>query len=93
MIAMRYGALPIVRQTGGLNDTVRSCQLGQEDGTGFVFADYNAFDMQYVIRQAVDLYAMDHKRFAAVQQNAMTTDFSWGASARAYEALYRRICN
>ncbi len=42
MIAMRYGAVPIVRQTGGLNDTVRSCQVGQPDGNGYVFAAYDA---------------------------------------------------
>ena len=91
MIAMRYGAVPIVRQTGGLADTVRSCQMGQEDGNGFVFADYSAFDMQYVISQAVELYRSDLHGFRRVQKRGMTDDFSWNVSAGAYEALYERI--
>ena len=91
MIAMRYGAVPIVRQTGGLADTVRSCQLGQEDGNGFVFADYSAFDMQYVISQAVDLYRSDLHGFRRVQKRGMTDDFSWNVSAGAYERLYENI--
>ena len=91
MIAMRYGAVPIVRQTGGLADTVRSCQMGQEDGNGFVFADYSAFDMQYVISQAVELYRSDLHGFRRVQKRGMTDDFSWNASAGAYEALYEHI--
>ena len=91
MIAMRYGAVPIVRQTGGLADTVHSCQMGQEDGNGFVFADYSAFDMQYVIAQAVELYRGDLHGFRRVQKRGMTDDFSWNVSAGAYEALYERI--
>ena len=91
MIAMRYGAVPIVRQTGGLADTVRSCQMGQEDGNGFVFANYSAFDMQYVISQAVELYRSDLHGFRRVQKRGMTDDFSWNVSAGAYEELYARL--
>ena len=91
MIAMRYGAVPIVRQTGGLADTVRSCQVGQEDGNGFVFADYSAFDMQYVISQAVELYRSNLHGFRCVQERGMRDDFSWNASAGSYEALYEHI--
>ena len=91
MIAMRYGAVPIVRQTGGLADTVRSCQMGQEDGNGFVFADYSAFDMQYVISQAVELYRGDLHGFRRVQKRGMSDDFSWNVSAGAYEELYARL--
>ena len=91
MIAMRYGAVPSVRQTGGLADTVRSCQMGQEDGNGFVFADYSAFDMQYVISQAVELYRGDLHGFRRVQKRGMTDDFSWNVSAGAYEKLYARL--
>ena len=91
MIAMRYGAVPIVRQTGGLADTVRSCQLGQEDGNGYVFANYNAYDMLYTIHQAVELYREDREGFAAVQNRGMTDDFSWGASARSYRDIYASI--
>ena len=88
MIAMRYGAVPIVRQTGGLADTVRSCQMGQEDGNGFVFANYNAFDMLYTINQAVAMYRFERDNFRVVQHRGMTDDFSWNTSARAYRDIY-----
>ena len=91
MIAMRYGTVPIVRQTGGLADTVRSCQLGQEDGNGYVFANYNAYDMLYTIQQAVELYRTSREDFAKVQYRGMTDDFSWDASARAYRDIYASI--
>ncbi len=91
MIAMRYGTVPIVRQTGGLADTVRSCQLGQEDGNGYVFANYNAYDMLYTIQQAVELYRTKREDFSKVQYRGMTDDFSWGASARAYRDIYASI--
>ena len=91
MIAMRYGTVPIVRQTGGLADTVRSCQLGQEDGNGYVFANYNAYDMLYTIQQAVELYRTSREDFAKVQYRGMTDDFSWDTSARAYRDIYASI--
>lgn len=90
MIAMRYGTVPIVRQTGGLNDSVQSCQVGQEGGNGFVFADYNAFDMLHVIREAVSLYRNDKQGFSLVQHRGMTADFGWAASAEAYRAVYHK---
>ena len=91
MIAMRYGAVPIVRETGGLADTVRSCQLDQEDGNGYVFANYNAYDMLYTINQAVALYRFNRDDFRKVQSRGMTDDFSWGASARSYRDIYASI--
>ena len=91
MIAMRYGSIPIVRQTGGLNDTVHSCQVGQPGGNGFVFADYNAADMVHVIRQAVSLYRGDRAGFACVQRTGMEDDFTWHRSARTYQKLYREL--
>ena len=60
-------------------------------GNGFVFADYSAFDMQYVISQAVDLYRSDLHGFRRVQKRGMTDDFSWNVSAGAYERLYENI--
>ena len=89
MIAMRYGTVPIVRQTGGLNDSVRSCQVGQDDGTGFVFARYDAGDMLAVIRQAVALYHTAD--FGAVQRRGMREDFSWKRSAEAYRRIYANL--
>ena len=89
MIAMRYGTVPIVRQTGGLNDSVRSCQVGQKDGTGFVFARYDAGDMLSVIGQAVALYHSDG--FKVVQRRGMVADFSWKKSARTYRDIYASL--
>ena len=91
MIAMRYGAVPIVRQTGGLNDTVRSCQAGQCDGNGFVFADYRADDLLCVVQQAVHLYRNEAASYTCVQRVGMTDDFTWTRSARAYQKIYREL--
>ena len=88
MIAMRYGTVPIVRRTGGLNDSVHSCQMGQEDGTGFIFDSYNAEDMLCVISQASELYRDDKKGFDQVRYRGMTTDFSWDKSAEEYRKIY-----
>lgn len=91
MIAMRYGTVPIVRKTGGLADSVKSCQVGQKDGTGYLFDEYNAHDMLAVIRQAVGLYAGDRQGFAAVQRRGMMTDFSWLRSAKEYHEIYEKL--
>ena len=91
MIAMRYGTVPIVRKTGGLADTVRSCQAGQKDGNGFVFDNYNEYDMLYTIGQAVAMYRDNRKGYNDVQYRGMTDDFSWGASARSYRNIYASL--
>lgn len=91
MIAMRYGAVPIVRRTGGLADSVHSCQVGQPDGTGYLFERYDAGDMLAVIGQATGLYRGDRAGFAAVQQRGMTADFSWTRSARIYHDIYSKL--
>ena len=91
MIAMRYGAVPIVRRTGGLADSVHSCQVGQEDGTGYLFEGYNTGDMLSVIGQATGLYRGDRAGFAAVQRRGMTADFSWTRSARIYHDIYSKL--
>ena len=91
MIAMRYGAVPIVRRTGGLADTVKSCQVGQEDGTGYLFESYDAGAMLDVIGQATGLYRGDRKGFDTVRRRGMTSDFSWGRSAAAYRHIYENL--
>ena len=85
MIAMRYGTLPIVRETGGLKDTVQS------GFNGFTFANYDSGDMLYVIREAVELYHCNPATFKAMRKTGMTTDFSWNRSAEAYNEIYRTI--
>lgn len=91
MMAMRYGTVPIVRKTGGLADSVKSCQVGQEDGTGLLFNDYKVEDMLGVIHQAVQLYHGDRAGFGMVQKRGMTYDFSWKRSAADYHNIYQNL--
>jgi starch synthase len=82
LIAMRYGAVPVVRATGGLADTVR-------DGvTGFTFAQYSSDDFWHALRGALHIYRVDPESWRAIQRRGMSSDFSWEASARAYQQLY-----
>ena len=83
MIASRYGTVAIVRETGGLNDTIKA-GIG---GNGYSFNAYNAYDMLYVIREAVRDFA-DKEKWSDVQKRAMLTDFSWKNQAQKYEELY-----
>ena len=88
MIAMRYGTLPIVRETGGLKDSVQPYNMYTGEGTGFSFANFNAHEMAGVIRNAVALYHNNRSAFNGLVRNAMTTDFSFALSAEAYASLY-----
>lgn len=87
MIAARYGAVPIVRRTGGLNDTITPYNFERISGNGFMFNAYNAEEMLYVMDDALETYK-NKKVFGAIVKQAMTTDFSWNKSAREYEKLY-----
>ena len=93
MIPMRYGTVPIVRETGGLKDTVHPYEAWCGAGNGFTFADYNSGDMLYVIRQAVELYYDKPAEFANLRKSGMTEDFSWSRSAEAYNGIYQKICS
>ncbi len=85
MIASRYGTVPVVRETGGLNDSIKA-YTGVK-GNGFTFHDYNAHDMLYVINEAIRAYK-DKSVWQDVQRRAITTDFSWKVQAGEYEKLY-----
>ena len=87
MLAMRYGTLPIVRETGGLKDTVIPYNKYTGEGNGFSFANYNAHEMLYCIKDAVELYK-DKKAWRKLVINAMNTDSSWDKSARTYIGVY-----
>ena len=89
MVALRYGSIPIVRETGGLKDSVRD--LGSEDGNGFTFKSYNAQDMFDAVRRCTALYADKEKWLAAVA-TAMRCDNSWHRSAKVYRMLYKKLC-
>ena len=93
MIAMRYGTVPIVRETGGLKDTVHAYEAWNGEGNGFTFADYNAGDMAYVICEAIDLYHDNRAAFKKLQKRDMNEDFSWTRSAAEYHNIYESICN
>lgn len=90
MIASRYGAVPIVRETGGLADTIKSVRDDNCEGNGFTFANYNAHDMMYTVRRAVSFYR-DKKTWEKLTRRIMEIDFSWDRSAAEYIKLYRSI--
>ena len=85
---MRYGTIPLVRETGGLKDSVIPYNKFTGEGTGFSFANINVQEMTGVLYEAVSLYHNDKKAWKGLQKNAMTADFSWDRSARAYEEIY-----
>ena len=87
MIALRYGTLPIVRETGGLVDTVTPYNEFTKEGNGFTFTNYNAHDMLYVIRMALRVYE-EADTLRLLRQNAMAEDNSFAASAKEYKRLY-----
>ena len=91
MIAMRYGTVPIVRETGGLKDTVQPYESWRDAGNGFTFANYASGDMLYVIREAVYLYKDYPDAFGRLRKRAMECDFSWSRSAKDYLRIYANI--
>ncbi len=84
MISSRYGSIAIVRETGGLRDSITPYGAG---GNGFTFQNYNAYDMLYVINEAIDTY-QNKEEWAKLVKKAMDTDFTWAKSAQEYEGLY-----
>ena len=90
MIASAYGTVPIVRETGGLYDTIKPFDEYNGTGNGITFATYNAHDMLDAIWRAVGLYA-DKSKWDTLRKNAMKCDFSWNASARKYIELYSTL--
>lgn len=89
LIALRYRSVPIVRETGGLKDTVQPYNEFTGEGTGFTFSNYNAHDMLHIIRRAVFFYKNDRESWLKIQQNMKKGDFSWKKSAQQYIALYK----
>lgn len=91
LIAMRYGSVPIVRETGGLKDTVRPYNHDTGEGNGLTFYSYNAYDMLDAIQRAVGLYRDYKSDWAKVVENGMTGDYSWAATAKRYEEIYQNV--
>ena len=91
LISLRYGTLPIVRETGGLRDTVLSYNEFTGEGNGCSFFNYNAHDMLYVIERAVDIYKNKRDVFNMLAVRAMKGEYGWDQSAKKYLALYESI--
>ena len=91
LIAMRYGSVPIVRETGGLKDTVEPYNEYEDTGTGFSFANYNGDEMLNTINYAKHIYYDDKKAWDGIVRRGMSADYSWSNSAKKYEQLYDRI--
>jgi starch synthase len=89
MIAMRYGAVPVVRRTGGLTDTVADYNPKTGQGTGFLFKEYSAPALIACLRRALEVYR-DGNKWKRLMRNGMKQDFSWERSAEEYVKVYRK---
>ncbi|MCR5815831.1 MAG: glycogen synthase [Ruminococcus sp.] len=90
MISLRYGTIPIVRETGGLRDSIKDAGEPDGSGNGFTFKTYNAHDMLDALVRARSLYD-DKKKWGALVTKALKEDFSWKKSAELYIGLYKDI--
>ena len=88
MVALRYGTIPIVRETGGLRDSIQDS--GNGEGNGFTFANYNAHDMLFTIRRALKGYK-NKQGWSILVDRALNCDYSWGRSANEYIKLYKGL--
>ncbi len=91
MISLRYGTIPIVRETGGLRDTVLSYNDYTGEGNGFSFFNYNAHDMMNTLGRAVTYYKDEPDTWQTLMRRGMAGDYSWNRSAGEYMALYDRL--
>lgn len=90
MYSMRYATVPVVRATGGLDDTVKDFDASKGTGTGFKFREYNAGALLETIREALYFYSRPDD-WRKIQLNGMATDNSWEAAAQKYIQLYQEI--
>ncbi|KXG43551.1 glycogen synthase GlgA [Tepidibacillus decaturensis] len=90
LIALHYGAIPIVRETGGLKDTVQSFNEYNGEGNGFSFTHYNAHDMLYTIKRALSIYHQP-PLWNKIKENIKASDFTWKKSAEEYVSLYQLV--
>ncbi|HOA80363.1 MAG TPA: glycogen synthase GlgA [Defluviitaleaceae bacterium] len=90
LISLRYGTIPIVRKTGGLADTIEEFDKKTGKGNGFIFCEYNSYQMLEAIRRAIELYK-DKKSWKKLIKNAMSSNNSWEDSAKEYIKLYKEL--
>ena len=88
LMSLRYVTIPIVRETGGLKDTVQPYNEFDSTGTGFSFTNYNAHEMLRTIRYAEHVYYDKKREWNKMVDRAMAADFSWDVSARKYQEMY-----
>ena len=91
MIAMAYGTLPVVRETGGLRDSVTPYNKYTGEGCGFSFRNISAQELEGCIQTALALYREDKAAWTSLIRQAMARDFGWNASAANYLTLYRKL--
>jgi len=91
MISLRYGTVPIVRETGGLRDSVVPYNQYTDEGTGFSFANYNAHEMLNALERAAGYFRGDKAMWQRLQKRGMAIDFSWKQAAGEYLGLYREL--
>jgi starch synthase len=90
LYSLKYGTVPIVRATGGLDDSIEDVNANAGTGTGFKFRKYDSTELLKTVRRAVQLYA-DQTLWKKIMKNGMSKDFSWEASARKYLQIYRSL--
>ena len=91
LISLRYGTVPIVRETGGLRDTVEPYNQFEDSGTGFSFANYNAHEMLGIVRYAKSVYYDKKREWNKIVDRGMNKDYSWTSSAKKYTSLYDQL--
>jgi len=91
LMSLRYGTIPIVRETGGLKDTVLPYNEYEKTGTGFGFVNYNAHEMLDTIRYAISVYYNRKRQWNKMIERGMEQDFSWNNSTKQYEKLYDEL--
>ena len=92
MMAMRYGTVPVVHETGGLKDTVRAYSDFDGIGDGFSFSEYSSKALMLAIDAAIKVYFGEHEVFEVIKDRCMRKDFSWDKSAMSYMKMYSDIC-
>ena len=93
LIAMRYGAVPVVHETGGLKDTVTPFVEESGEGLGFTFGSFTAEDMMCALYRALGVLRGDRSLWRRAIYNCMSADFSWSSPAEEYMALYKKLRN
>lgn len=93
IMSLRYGTVPIVRETGGLKDTVEPYNEYESTGTGFSFANYDAYEMIATIRYAKHIYYNNKREWNKIIDRGMAADFSWKQSAKDYAEMYSWLIN